>query len=152
MRDLLIGQAKSAALFACGNSFINSRNAITYSDSQFRIAGKAVERGDITDLKLIAENSDLVELAVCYQQITDITPLKALEKLQYLDLSGNYIDDISSVTDLSSLKVLKLCHTNVTELSSILEMPSLEKLYISFDMVKYAESILHGDFDIIINE
>ncbi|MDD4493758.1 MAG: TIR domain-containing protein [Eubacteriales bacterium] len=152
MRDLLISQADSAALYACGNAFVTSRSAISYSVGQYRIAGETVEQGDISNLKPIADNKELVELALCFQQITDISALKDLKKLQYLDLSGNEIDDISPASEMDSLRVLKLCHTNVTDLKATLDMKSLEKLYISFDMVEYAKIILNGDFEVVVTE
>ncbi len=50
------------------------------------------------------------------------------------------------------LKVLKLCHTDVTDLKAALDIPSLQRLYISYDMVKHAENILSGGFEIIVTE
>jgi hypothetical protein len=152
MRDLLILQADSEALYACGNAFVTSRTAIAYSDGQFRIAGKAVERGDISELKSIAEKAGLLELTLCFQEITEISDLKSMNKLRYLDLSGNGIYDISPVAELESLKILKLCHTNVTDLTATLDLSSLEKLYISYDMLEYAENILSGSFEIVVTE
>lgn len=152
MRDLLISQADSAALYACGNAFVTLRTAISYSKGQFRIAGKAAGQGDISNLGSIAEKTELVELALCYQQITDISALKGMHKLQYLDLSGNGIADIMPVVEMGMLKVLKLCHTDVTDLKAALDIPSLQRLYISYDMVKHAENILSGGFEIIVTE
>lgn len=152
MRDLLISQADSTALYACGNHFVTSRLGIEYDDGAFRLAGEPVEQGDISDLTAIADKSELVELSLCWQQIEDLSPLQSLSKLSYLDVSGNRVDDISALTSLNTLTTLKVPHTNVTDLTPTLEMPSLKQLTISYDMVSYAEAILGGKFDIIITE
>ena len=152
IRDLLISQSASEALYICGNAFVTSRSAISYSDGQFLVAGKAVSQGDIDDVKLIADKAELVELALCFQNITDISGLENLEKLQYLDLSGNDIGDLSQLSGMNNLKTLKICHTNVKDLEFVLKIPVLEKLYISFDMIDYAQNILSGNFEVVVTE
>ena len=152
MRDLLISQADSTALYACGNHFVTSRLGIEYADDAFRLAGEPVEQGDISDLAAIADQSELLELSLCWQQIENLSPLQSLSKLSYLDVSGNRVGDISALTSLNTLTTLKVCHTKVTDLTPTLEMDSLKQLYISYDMVSYAEAILGSGFDIIITE
>jgi hypothetical protein len=152
MRDLLLSQRNTTALYCCGNAFVSSRVAITYSDGSFFVAGEAVQQGDISDLSLIARMSDLQELSLCHENITDISPLNSLSKLTYLDLSGNEISDISALAGLDSLTTLKLSHTKLTDLSTVRGMTSLKKLYISYDMVSYVKEILGGGFEVIVTE
>lgn len=152
MRDLLLSQMNSAALYCCGNAFVSARAAITYSHGSFSVAGEDVQRGDISDLSLIARMPDLQELSLCYESITDISPLTSLSKLTYLDLSGNEITDISSLAGMDALTTLKLSHTKVTDLSTAREMNSLKKLYISYDMIGYAEEMLGSGFEVVVTE
>jgi len=150
MRDLLISQTTGEALYCCGNAFVTARSGIDFQNGAFLVGGTPVARGDIADLEPVSKLTGLVELALCYETITDVSALGALNHLTYLDLSGNDITDISPLKGLSGLATLKLSHTSVTDLTSVLEMSGLKKIYISYDMVAYAEAVLAGDFEIII--
>lgn len=152
MRDLLISQTEGEALYCCGNAFVSARSGIDYQNGTFLVGGSPVARGDIQDLDAVSKLTGLVELSLCYESITDVSALFALTGLTYLDLSGNDVADISPLTGLQNLTTLKLSHTGVTELSPTLEMPNLKKLYISYDMVRYAEDILSGGFELIVTE
>lgn len=152
MRDLLLSQTDSEALYCCGNTFLSSRIAITYSDGTFFAAGESVQRGDISDLSIIAKRTDLQELSLCFESITDVSALASLANLTYLDLSGNDISDISSLAGMDSLMTLKLSHTQVTDLSAVQEMASLKRLYISYDMVGYVEELLGASFEVVVTE
>lgn len=152
IRDLFISQTAGGGLYCCGNAFTSSRIVIDYSDGAFRIAGEAVERGDIADLDTISRLTDLIELTLCYESITDVSALQSLTELTYLDLSGNELTDISPLASLGNIATLKITHTNVTDLTPVLEMAGLNKLYISYDMIDSAAEILTGDFDIVVTQ
>lgn len=152
MRDLLISQTSSEALYCCGNAFVTSRDAIDFQNGSFLAGDTVVSRGDISDLKAVAVLTNLVELSLCYESITDISALSALSKLTYLDLSGNDITDISQISKLNQLATLNVAHTGVTDLAPALSMTGLKRLYISYDMVSYAKSIVSGGFDLIVTE
>jgi len=152
MRDLLISQTSGEALYCCGNTFVTARGAIDYQDGSFLVGGTPVARGDISEMDTIADLTDLVELSLCNQSLSDVSALGALQKLIYLDLSGNEFTDIASISGLNQLATLKLAHTGVTDLTPALSMAGLKRLYISYDMILYAKSILSGDFDVIVTE
>ena len=152
MRDLLISQTSGEALYCCGNAFVTSRSAIDYQKGEYLVGDTAVSRGDISDLKAVAELTQLVELSLCYESITDASALSALTKLIYLDLSGNRMTDISGLSQMKQLATLNVSHTGVTDLTPVLSMTGLKRLYISYDMVPYAASVLSGNFDLIVTE
>ena len=152
MRDLLISQTSGEALYCCGNTFVTARSAIDYQKGMFLVGDTAVSRGDISDLKAVAELTQLVELSLCYESITDASALSALAKLTYLDLSGNRMTDISGLSQMKQLATLNLSHTGVTDLTPVLSMTGLKRLYISYDMAPYAASVLSGNFDLIVTE
>jgi hypothetical protein len=153
MRDIIFSQTGDAqALYCCGNNCVSGRSAIEYRNGEYLVGGKAVERGNISDLDSIGEMTSLMELSLCYESFTDLSELSALDKLSYLDLSGSPVSNFSAITNLKNLATLKLSHTDITDLTPALKMPALKRLIISYDMVKFAEAVLSGDFEIVITE
>lgn len=78
------------------------------------------------ELTHVIENGAVVALKFKSNQVRDITPLRVLKKLRWLDCSG--VDRIGEVTDLSPLSGLPLkrldCHSNkVTDLGPLKGMP-----------------------------
>ncbi len=151
-RDLFLSQVSGDALYCCGNSFVSTRAAIEYKNGEFLVGGKAMQRGDISELDVIAGHTNLIELSLCYESITDISALSGLGSLTYLDLSGNEISDIAPLTNLAQLSTLKLMHTQAADLTPLLSMTSLKKLYVSYDMVDSIADILAGDFEVVVTE
>lgn len=151
-RDLLLAALQGESLYAAGSAFVTSAEAVSYKNGVWLIAGKPAERGDISDLSVIAKKTGLTALSLVYQQITDISSLQALTELSYLDLSGNDISDLSPLASLTKLKVIKLLHVSAIDLTVLKSLPALEKVYLSFDRAEQAKEILDSDFDIIIKE
>ena len=67
----------------------------------------------ITDLYLLplAELTNLEDLDLSYNEITDLSPLADLTNLEDLDLSSNEITDLSPLARLTNLKCLNLDET-----------------------------------------
>jgi hypothetical protein len=81
---------------------------------------------DIEPLKYM---TNLTDLDLQYNIISDVSPLAGLTKLTYLGLTGNWgISDISALSGLKSLKSLGLSSTGVTDISALAELTSLEGL------------------------
>ena len=64
-------------------------------------------------------------------QISDITPLKNLKNLEYVELFMNQIDDISPLANMQNLMDLNLCYNRLKDVSTVLTMPKLERLWLS---------------------
>ena len=62
------------------------------------------------------------------KRVIDITPLKKLSKLEWLDLTGTWIKSISPVTCLVNLKELNLSYNNISDIEPLKKMKNLEMI------------------------
>lgn len=65
--------------------------------------------------------------------VTDLSPLAALDDLEYVELFMQNITDISPLANKTKLLDLNLCHNNVTDLSPLYTCTALERLHISYN-------------------
>jgi internalin A len=72
--------------------------------------------------------SDVVELSLSGQALTDISALAQCKHLVSLDLSGNRVEDISCLMDLQELMGLNLNNNRVTDLSPLMSLSDLTVL------------------------
>src|SRR4028119_1331572 len=63
---------------------------------------------EITDITPLSALTNLTDLNLDWNEITDITPLSALTNLTDLNLSGNQITDITGLSALTNLSKLDL--------------------------------------------
>ena len=63
-------------------------------------------------------------------EISDITPLGELRRLEELQLHFNNISDITPLANLTNLRILNLELNNISDFRPLLELPRLEVLYI----------------------
>ena len=86
---------------------------------------------DFTKLaKPLAELTNLKELNLQRNKITDLSPLVGLKNLQELNLSDNLFTDLSPLRGLTNLKELDLSRNNITDLSSLEGLTNLQTLRI----------------------
>ena len=139
------------ALYLCGNNMVSNSDAIRYKNNKWYIADKEVETGSFNDIKLISEKSELNYLSLVNESIDDLSQLKNLNNLIYLDISGNPCEDISFISSLDRIQVLKIIDMKINDYSVLKELSNLKYLYISHDMydevIKYVDSSL---IDIIV--
>ena len=86
-------------------------------------------RGDINDLSDLAQMTNLEELALCNQEIEDISGLKELP-LKKLYLSKNMITDFSVLPNLIDLDILCIMENPAEDLSSVGECTGISRLNI----------------------
>ena len=86
-------------------------------------------RGDIKDLSDLAQMTNLEELALCNQEIEDISGLKDLP-LKKLYLSKNMITDFSVLPDLIDLNILCIMENPAEDLSPVGECTGISRLNI----------------------
>lgn len=72
------------------------------------------ERGDLTDLSLLARMPGLTELYLCRQEIGDLTPLEGLP-LETLALCENRVTDLGPIAGMTELEALYLGGNPITE-------------------------------------
>lgn len=88
---------------------------------------KYQEKGDISDLSLLAQMPNLREVYLCNQNITDITPLQDLN-LTVLALSENRIKDFSAISSMDSLRALYIGGNPIQDIAFLEGNRSLELL------------------------
>lgn len=85
----------------------------------------------ITDLNVIADNlPNLRILILADNKISDLTPLKKLKHLHYLELFINNIKDISPLEDCKELVDLNLCFNRISNYEALYNLPKLERLWL----------------------
>ena len=65
--------------------------------------------------------------------IEDLTPLKSLEKLETLSLSGTSVSDLSPLSALKNLKTLSCTMSSLSDISSVAGIKSLEEVNFYFN-------------------
>ncbi|MCA1031405.1 leucine-rich repeat domain-containing protein [Bacillus timonensis] len=80
----------------------------------------------ITSLKGLEHATNLKELVLGYNRVSDLTPIANLTSLELLDLEFNLITDISSLNGLVNLQTLYLTENPVSNLEPLLSLNALE--------------------------
>ena len=112
-------------LFLCGNEHFDSWWEINIHGADLRINGEPGASGGTVDtLEDIRHLTALQELALCNQQISDLSPLAGCW-LQRLALHGNQITDLSPLTDCDRLLDLYIGDNPVRDLSPLIECREL---------------------------
>ena len=83
----------------------------------------------ITDITGLEHASNLIALSLFGQNaIANISSLRELKNLVYLELSGTSISDFSALADLTNLKTLYLWDTEISDVSMFAGLTNLETL------------------------
>jgi len=102
-----------------------------------------VGHNNVSDLTFLTNFPGLKRL-ICVDSkkpITDLSPLKELYELEYIELFMQDITDISALANHTKLLDLNLCHNDVTDLSPLYTCTSLERLHISYNPRLTAEEV-----------
>ncbi|MEG4287623.1 leucine-rich repeat domain-containing protein [Microcoleus sp. C2C3] len=75
--------------------------------------------------------SNLTELHLPSNQITDLTPVSGFTNLTRLHLENNQITDITPLSGLNNLTSLHLDNNSITELTGLSALTNLRRLYLS---------------------
>ncbi len=88
------------------------------------------ERMGITDtqLKEIAKLTNLTELGLESNQISDITPLAKLNNLKFLYLGDNQVSDITPLATFTNLTSLSLGGNQINDITPLAELTNLTSL------------------------
>jgi Leucine-rich repeat (LRR) protein len=79
----------------------------------------------ITDIGILKELTELVELDLSQNLITDISPLAGLIKLKVLNISKNGITNIEPLRNLTSLTTLTIGEANISDITPLSNLTSL---------------------------
>lgn len=85
--------------------------------------------GDVSDddLKLLTQCTNLRVLILDYQQITDLSPLTNLP-LEYLSLTGNQVSNLTPLSAMTKLQVLDLGENPVRSVEALDELTALQEV------------------------
>ena len=118
---------------------------VTIGDMESLTLLKAHSR-NITSIKGLEFASNLTELHLYDNKISNINPLKNLVNLERLYLgynatNGNNVDNITSLEGLVNLRVLHLGRNNVSSLNSLRNLTRLTELYVECNNLKSISGI-----------
>ena len=80
-----------------------------------------------------------VLILACNINLRDITPLRELHHLEYLELFKNDIRDISALAGLTELRDLNICFNRIQNYDALLGLTKLERLWI-YNSNNYTDS------------
>jgi len=78
-----------------------------------------LHNNNISDLSPLSDLTNLESLSLYNNQISDIAPLSGLTNLENLSLSDNKISDLAPLSGLTNLKSLHLSHSGIEELDPL---------------------------------
>lgn len=86
----------------------------------------------VSDISVLTGLTNLETVHLSRNRISDLSPLSGLSNLSYLDLHGNYdISDLSPLAGLENLLTLIIRQTNSDDLSALSSLRNLEVLHVS---------------------
>ena len=98
-------------------------------DDVKRVKFLSCSKKKIKSIKGIGKLKNLEELLLHDNEIIDISPLKNLTKLTWLELTTNKISNITYLSSLRNLEQLGFGENFVSELNSIINLEKITKLY-----------------------
>ena len=96
---------------------------------------KLERRNNISDISALKDLTKLEKLDIAYNNITDISVLENLTELEYLNLAYNNISDITPLKDLRSLKHVNLERNSISDTAPLSRLTSAEKLMLSHNEI-----------------
>lgn len=113
-----------------GNRVTNNLQEFDAYGQQMGMADSGLYNGGIRSLKDVSRLKNLRSLSIALQNITDVTPLCELSKLEHIELKHNPIEDVSPLGKLPAMHELYLYDTRVSDLRTLSECPRLENLVV----------------------
>ncbi len=84
--------------------------------------------GGITTLDDLKYCTNLKELYIGLNQVSDISGISELNQLKVVNLTSNQISDVSSLANIKTLEKLVLDHNNISDISSLTGLENLTLL------------------------
>ena len=96
---------------------------------------------DITEINFLQGLTNLTQLHLNHNDIRDLTPLERLTRLTQLNLMDNGITDIEPLKGLKRLTQLGLAHNNITDIEPLRELTHLISLELSHNNISDIASL-----------
>ena len=94
-----------------------------------------LDRNAISDISVLAGLTNLTGLGLDENSISDISALAGLTNLTNLLIGGNNISNISVLAELTNLGGLSLYNTNISDISVITELTDLTRLWFDWNNI-----------------
>ena len=107
----------------------NIRN-LTGLEGATNLKDLRLDRNAISDISVLAGLTDLTGLGLDENSISDISALAGLTNLTNLFIGGNNISDISVLAGLTNLRGLSLYNNNISDISAVTELTDLTRLWL----------------------
>ena len=114
-----------------GMNYINDFTFLSDHPNLTRLHMSSMGLDDSIDFTPLATLSNLVELNISWNLISDLSFLTSLTNLVYLNLSGNHVSDLSFLEGLTNLVHLDLSRNHVSDLSFLEGLTNLVHLDLS---------------------
>ena len=109
---------------------ITSEDMAGITEMAYSAEGRSADE-KVTSIKGIEYCVNLEKLTLSDGNISDITPLRGLQKLRWLDLRNNNISDLSPMSKLTTLALVDLGDNNISDLSPMKNLIAMTDLYLS---------------------
>ena len=120
-----------------GDLYADDRNIVSIEGAQYltNLQEMYLWGNQISDLSPLVGLSNLQELWLFSNQISDLSPLAGLTNLQRLYLGSNQISDISPLAGLTNLPVLSLDSNQISDISPLAGLTNLQGLYLDSNQI-----------------
>ena len=128
-------------LLLAGDRILDQWEDLTFYASDLQVNGETIsEYGTLSCLDDLSQMPNLHTLALCNQQITDISALSGLS-LKRLDLNGNQITDLSPLSSCTELMEVRVSGNPLTDFSPLANCTHIYMLNASRTLLTSAESL-----------
>ena len=124
----------SAIEEALGKADIERGGSITGAEME-TLTSLEAEQAGIQDLTGLEFATNLTELYLAGNQISDVLPLTQLKQLKALGLRHNRLSDISPLAQLKTLVELHLGNNQLSDISPLKQLKQLIWLYLSYNQI-----------------
>jgi hypothetical protein len=100
------------------------------------------DRKEITNLSGLEYATNLEELWIRWNRISDLSPLSGLTSLRYLDAHANLlISNISPLSGLTNLEMLIIRDNRISDISALSGLTNLKHLYLEWNNISDLSSL-----------
>ena len=124
-----------ATLRAVIAATLGKASGATITKSEMETLGRLNAAAGISDLTGLEFATNLTNLRLSNNRITNLSPLSGLTKLTNLDLWNNQITDLSPLADLTNLTRLVLDNNRITDLSTLADLTNLNSLELNNNQI-----------------
>lgn len=106
--------------------------SVKYTDEQNNLHSEKGSIKNIDDLKWFP---NLKTLLIGYNEISDISVVSKLTKLESLQLPFNHIQSIEAIGDLKNLKAVEVMGNQIKDISILKQLPKIETLFLQENQI-----------------